>query len=90
MNNKNQNLMNMNEISKFAQFDKYSSVHDTLKPWFTKIDIIMRTNQKMFDKEINKMLFIISYLKKIILNWMQFKIEDYLNNEKKNWEMKTI
>ena len=38
----------------------------------------------MFKKKVNKMLFIISYLKKIILNWIQFRIEDYLNNEKKN------
>ena len=36
----------------------------------------------MFEKKVNKMLFIISYLKKIILNWIQFEIENYLNNEK--------
>ena len=44
----------------------------------------------MFIKEIVKILFIISYLKKIILNWMQSRIKNYFNNKKNEWESKTF
>ena len=80
----------MNEVSKFARFDKYLNVYDILKPWFTKIDIFLKLNSKIFEREANKMLFVILYLKEIILNWVQFKIEDYLNNKKLDWETKTV
>ena len=36
----------------------------------------------MFMKEVFKVLFIISYLKEVIFNWMQFRVENYFDNEK--------
>ena len=44
----------------------------------------------MFVKKVIKILFIISYLKEMIFYWVQFRMKDYLNNEKKKWEIKTF
>ena len=64
MNAKNLNLININEILIFIRLDKYSNIYNILKSWFTKINIFFKMNSKMFQKKINKILFIILYLKK--------------------------
>ena len=60
--------MKKNEILRFARFDKYLNVYNTLKPWLIKIDIFIKINLKMFMKEVVKILFIVSYLKGVIFN----------------------
>ena len=59
-----------------------------MKPWLTMVTINFRVYSTVFPTE-KKILFAISYLNGTIFNWVQPRLENFLENDNKKQKQKT-
>ena len=74
---------------KIAKPSRFSNVQRILKPWLTMVTINFRVYPTVFPTEKNKILFAISYLDAAAFNWVQPRLEDFLENDDKKQKQKT-
>ena len=74
---------------KITKPSRFSGVQKKLKPWLTMVTINFRIYPTVFPTEKNKMLFAISYLNGTIFNWVQPRLENFLENDDKKQKQKT-
>ena len=74
---------------KITKPNKFSGVQEILKPWLTMVTINFRAYLTVFPTRKSKILFAISYFDKIVFNWVQPRLEDFLENENKKLKQKT-
>lgn len=55
---------------KVAKPGKFSGSQGTLKPWLLMIAINFKTYPSLFQTEVSKVLFVISYLEGAALSWV--------------------
>ena len=67
---------------------KFSGVQKILKLWLTIITINFRAYLTIFPTEKTKILFVISYFIKITFNWVQPRLDFFLENENKKQKQK--
>ena len=69
---------------KVTKPSRFSNVQEILKPWLTIVTIHFRAYPTVFPTEKNKVLFAISYLDGTTFNWVQPRLENFLENETRN------
>ena len=74
---------------RIAKPEKYSGAHGGLKTWLLMMNICFRTQAKMLPDEVSKILFAVSYLEGAALSRVQPRIDDFLMNDKEDWEEET-
>ena len=74
---------------KVTKPSRFSGVQRILKPWLTMVAINFRAYPIVFPTKKNKILFAISYLDGAALNWVQPRLEDFLENDDKKQKQKT-
>ena len=74
---------------KVTKPSRFSGVQKKLKLWLIIITINFRAYPTVFPMGKNKMLFAISYLNGTIFNWVQPRLEDFLENDDKKQKIKT-
>ena len=68
---------------KITKPSKFSDVQGILKLWLTMVKINFRAYLTVFPTEKNKILFAISYFDGTVFNWVQPRLENFLENENK-------
>ena len=81
-------VIDMNVI-KTTTLDKYKEDREFLKSWYIKINLYFKLHATQFLNEAFKVMFVIIYLKKAILDWIQSRVNDYLNNFEQDQEEET-
>ena len=74
---------------KVTKPSRFSNVQGTLKPWLTMVAINFRVYLTLFPTKESKILFAISYLDGAALNWVQPRLENFLENDDKEQKQKT-
>ena len=82
-------LSGVHEIFKITKHSKFLNVKRILKPWLTMVTINFRAYLTIFPKKKTKILLAISYFDKTIFNWVQPRLEFFLENENKKQKQKT-
>ena len=74
---------------KVTKPNRFSNVQKNLKPWLTMVTINFRAYPIVFPTKKNKILFAISYLDGAAFNWVQPRLEFFLENDDKKQKQKT-
>ena len=74
---------------KITKPSRFSGVQGILKPWLTMVTINFRAYPTVFPTKKNKILFAISYLDGAAFNWVQPRLEFFLENDDKKQKQKT-
>ena len=79
----------VHEGFKVTKPNRFSNVQRTLKPWLTMVAINFRVYPTVFPTKESKILFAISYLDGVIFNWVQPRLEFFLENDDKKQKQET-
>ena len=74
---------------KITKPNKFSNVQKKLKLWLTMVTINFRAYPIVFPIKKSKILFAISYLDGAAFNWVQPRLEFFLENDDKKQKQKT-
>ena len=74
---------------KVTKPSRFSGVQKFLKPWLTMVAINFRAYPTVFPTKKNKILFAISYLDGAAFNWVQPRLENFLENDDKEQKQET-
>ena len=79
-----QNNITLARTAKVVTPLKFDSKSAKLKEFLTKIKIYLNYNNKSFESEDNKIMFVISYLEELAFDFISTYIKDYNINDKRN------
>ena len=57
-----------------------------LSSFLTQVDTYIQFNIEMFNTEAEKVIFAAAYLHSDALNWLELTLNNYLNNERSQWD----
>ena len=78
-----QNNFTLARLAKVVTLLKFNSKLTKLKEFLTKIKIYLNYNDKSFELEDNKTMFVISYLEGLVFDFISIYIKDYNTNDKR-------
>ena len=71
---------------KIKEPDLYSGERNKLKTFFIQYSLYLHFNQKVYRQDVNKIMFIASYLRGYTQNWVQPFLTDYMDYEPRSRE----
>ena len=71
---------------KIREPDLYNRERNKLKTFFIQYSLYLHFNQKAYRQDINKIMFITSYLRGYTQNWVQPFLTDYIDYEPRSKE----
>ena len=81
-------FMNKLDSIKTAASTIYKENRNSLKLWLTQMHVYFTLHTNQFPSEAFKILFATFYLEETVLDWVQFRVKDYLNNSKSDRQKK--
>ncbi len=75
----------MIDVLKISSLNVFTDKRGKLQAFLIKLELYIEFNQTKFRSEINKGLFIVSYLKNAAFNWVDFKLHEFLDKTSKKW-----
>jgi len=75
----------MINVLKVSALNVFTDKREKLWAFLIKLKLYIEFNQTKFRSEMNKGLFIVSYLKNAAFNWVDLKLHEFLNKTSKKW-----
>jgi len=80
-----QDHQQMIDVLKVSTLNVFTDEREKLWAFLTKLELYIEFNQTKFRSEMNKGLFIISYLKDAAFNWVDLKLHEFFDKTSKKW-----
>jgi len=75
----------MIDVPKVPAPNVFMGERGKLRAFLVKLELYIGFNQAKFRSEMNKGLFIISYLKDAAFDWVDLKLHEFLDKTPKKW-----